>query len=790
MPVLILLPGPPPAPEFSLTSFYDLGGPGNGLQESVYDLISPPLTAYLISTYNLIGALFSTYEGVYDLGTGGQAWFQTSVYDLLQIAQPLLIGVTPPVTTAPTRPTSTPGTSPLFVPGLSVYGKDGNYLGQITTFTLEDHPSNALNQAGTLRFTVPVTNDAIGTPNPDVDLLIEDRIVVIGDNVGGPTFGFPIDTLLSQGSMIEATCSDMVTSYIQGVEVGDAQASIDPTAVNTALDLSLTGQIIARSGETTVGVVTQIMGQVNQMRARDGELVWDVDAEAGGIFFGDENIAGDGLSALNQVADRGFGEYWSTVHGGSGRLRPVLHWRDRGFNVGTGPALSDGPGGSISVGSNYTATSQPIINAVRVTGSVTAIASQIPAGATALPIQELIPVAEVWADASVYRRRVNLGLAAGYLTNVTVPFTIPTDTTAALALAQQALMLALYKTFLAAVHDSLGRPWHNGWAWQGQSDAQLTESNGKIVNLDAELAADRYIHRRFISSASGATAPNGAIPTTGGPASVVMVAKDGSASFLRVTYDRIQGAQTVAFFSQPKQIDPETIFDFELDRFSDWDPRRDGVGKKVTVTVVQGNAITTTTQWRVVPYGDRTTDASASLTLGVSAIDTNIPLDNVLAFPDPGTKPFVATMDAESVLVTGFFGSTALVQRGYAGTTKAIHEASTTFQYTAPTQTLTDGQGAGQTTPVTPPPLAIPWPQGEAYATKFLSFVSKPKRLYDLQINNQNGDWANIHLGSIHTVNLTSEGKPPDGLTDTGRVIAMAPNGETGLMEVIVEITS
>src|SRR3989304_460595 len=75
------------------------------------------------------------------------------------------------------------------------------------------------------------------------------------------------------------------------------------------------------------------------------------------------------------------------------------------------------------------------------------------------------------------------------------------------------------------------------------------------------------------------------------------------ASYVRVTYDRVNAIQKVARFSMPGDIDPATVFDFEWRRMPEWDPRRDGVGAEVEVRTVIAGAVRTLTAWRLVPYG-------------------------------------------------------------------------------------------------------------------------------------------------------------------------------------------
>src|SRR3989304_2335861 len=221
--------------------------------------------------------------------------------------------------------------------------------------------------------------------------------------------------------------------------------------------------------------------------------------------------------------------------------------------------------GGRSPPTSYPTSVTQLVNAVRLVGSVTRIESLIPPGAKALPVQEVIPVAEVWLPTGNYRRRTNLSLSAPVTLFVEVPYSLPDESQQEQADAAALAMRNLYKTFIRAVHDQYGRPWHDGWAWAGPGpeDADSSEPNA-TVNLVPErvLALRDYVHWLNLSD---------------GPRAIVMKHRT-KASYVRVTYDRVNAIQKVARFSMPGDIDPATVFDFEWGRMPGWGPRSEGVG--------------------------------------------------------------------------------------------------------------------------------------------------------------------------------------------------------------------
>lgn len=220
------------------------------------------------------------------------------------------------------------------------------------------------------------------------------------------------------------------------------------------------------------------------------------------------------------------------------------------------------------------------------------------------------------------------------------------------------------------------------------------------------------------------------------------------------------------------------IFDFELNRIGYWDPRRDGVGSYFNKLSIVDNAPSTKARWHIVPWGTGG-ERQTSLLTGVNATGTQIYVTSTFDFLNE-PLPFKITVGQdpgdEIMLVTAINGTLWTVVRGQDGTTAIIHEPEESVVLTNP------GDVSNPLVSITP----ADWPQGKEWAEQLLDTLGKPTIRLVFQINNRDGAWSKVALGSIHTVNIDSEGKP-GGIHGTVRVIGLAPDEARGALEVLVE---
>ena len=209
------------------------------------------------------------------------------------------------------------------------------------------------------------------------------------------------------------------------------------------------------------------------------------------------------------------------------------------------------------------------------------------------------------------------------------------------------------------------------------------------------------------------------------------------------------------------------IYDFEEDAIDDYDPRRDGIGiLKSTPTVFNG-AVTTRARWHIVSF-DLGSDATTSLTTGISATDQDFEVDSIMGFPDPdsGAFPFLAWIDQgsnrEVIAVLSMIGALWHVLRGQSGTEPIIHEAG------APV-----GREGGE--PWAGFPFPYSWPEGEQWASDELAELSKPRIDLDVHVAHFRDDQLTIDYGSTHAVNVATEGAAGRWV-GTGRAIGWSTN--------------
>lgn len=253
-------------------------------------------------------------------------------------------------------------------------------------------------------------------------------------------------------------------------------------------------------------------------------------------------------------------------------------------------------------------------------------------------------------------------------------------------------------------------------------------------------------------------------------------------AYVRVLYDRVNALQNVSRTASLVEVPDETVFSFEWRRYrqGEYDPASDGIGAASDFMTVKGQHLVHGSL-RVVP-GYQSGDASTSLAFGIDAVTTDIPVSNLYSLPT--AFPYIVTVGTdEKMLVTGSkdVGAVLIVVRGYGGTPASIHEAGEAVEYKA--DEVPEEEEVEETQP---PPQAIPWPSGEAYARKLLEKLSRPKRKYSVRLANVGGDWSTVRLGSQHTLDIQTEGQST-GITSTVRVLGFAPDYMAGSMELIVE---
>ena len=809
-----------------------------------------------------VGAVQTALEGLSNVGSGDVVVTGTpgayviefvGQYAAMTVAQVSVdpTGLTGTTTTPPsgTSRVVTPGTphgGATVMAGIQVYDKAGERLGAILEYSIGQPPSRAIAFRGSFGFSVPreLVDPKTGNlhPNPDLELLPDgaavkgDRLVVIGDSTqpDNPWAGYVTHIEYTDGAAI-VNCTD-ITDLLSSAELPADDS------------LRATEAIVIPSGTIARAMVPIIVEHANNWYARNGEIQWSYDATGSETFFGYQRLSGSAAGALDTLVRRSFAEWTWRVDLTATSMTPVVVWRDE-FSEGVGPALSDGPDGNIVEGYGMSTDPTRVINGVRVTGSVTKIESKIPAGAVAEPYTEIIPVAEVWEDAEGYRRRVE-DQTAGFLWEVQVEWSLDGAAQDGIATAEEARRRQQFRDFIRGFHAQFGRPWHDGWSWNGGAGSDDEHELYELgLDNDKYLSQDNWVHFRQMGVLGWDNVAR--------PVAIVMRRRGWEGQPQTYKQYTVRGGDHLWKISK-KLYGHGNMWDelFRINRgriraanqakgINPYGPKQYRVHKG-TVLDYPSKSGTTFHGQSICVYYDR---VNAMQVVFGRRRPRVVPTSTVFDFEwrryrmgqyDPKTQgvgqdsPFRTVkggrLRTRSWRVVpsnaGGSGSTSLLYGITAGATKvpvvSVLPLPTQFPFVTTVGTdekmlvkgihlnvMTVERGYDGTTasiheagePVeyevleddeeddayeSTTPDIVPWPEGEAYAKRLLQEVRLPKRQWTLHVANVGGHWSRIRIGTTHTLNLTNEG-PAGGMSGTVRVLGYAPDVEAGTKELIVE---
>jgi hypothetical protein len=738
-----------------------------------------------------------------------------------------------------------------FQPVLLIFDKGGTQLGTITTFGITSPPTQAIMNfrastaaQGSMTFIVPRTLEDGETPNPEADLIFDDRFVVVGLEIGGPLWGGSITVQESSAGVIQAECTDMFGQFVNtpSIEV-DEEMTVSTPAWS---------------------VIAEILNTFNSRKATDGELTWAIESSGSKVFRGSKfSTNGDAMTAIQTVVENAGIELMWRISVGGGQLSTTLVVADK-FESASSFAIQDGANGNIMANPRIIRDPTNVVHEITLTGEPTDLSDCMPEYAQ-WAITNSTPTVTVSVDPGPLRRRAKL--------DVSVPWGYSAETIAGLCSETLDQVWDMYYSFLRAIHDMEGRPFHKGFLWEGVPSTYFDSRQSGSTALSRQTWRTRL---QLVET------------FTNTPASAIMIsdatAQNNRNSWLIVTYNRqtdtqvvrywpVQGAgaaagasvtkwqisgttiiytvsgtriiDRVSFFSAStgafcesyntrvydpvdkryrnlrrvtaggfygKYIDPADpdltfsdygsdagvavgdfsqlvgkIYDFELYNVDLWDPYRDGIGVLKSALTLYNAAPTTRERWHLVSYnaGD---NASTSIVYGVSATDTEWVVESAAGFPTPetGDFPFKIQIDdglaTEIVMVVGAEGLLWTVQRGQDGTTAIVHEPGTGIRRL----------GAGAPTGLTP--TDIPWPEGQAYAEELLAMLSQATIAIELDIANIDDAWREADFGAVMPVIITTEGAG-GGFNGTARVVGRSPDpfgaaGPAGSMKVVLEVAT
>jgi hypothetical protein len=399
-------------------------------------------------------------------------------------------------------------TSWAFLPAALVYDKGGHLLGSLHNMTVTSPPSREIGSVGSGSAKVPADDLS-------ASLLWDDRIVVLQTSDG------------------EEPWAGAAT--VQTTEEGDKEASLED-----ALSLLAGGPNVEMKSEVSDGTPASEMYRRaialhNTRAAADGEVTWDVDASGTHTFHGDIDFKdGDVLALINHIAERSDTEFRFGVRQAGSLFVPVLVGRDR-LSAPSAPTLKDqadptvfDPAANIINGSiRYVRDPTPIVHEIKLTGATTQLEDCLPDYAK-WAVHNVTPEVTVRVDPGQHRRRARL--------DVSVEWGLSHSVIAELCAATLDAVWDLYYSFLRAIHDIEGRPYHDGYVFTGPSEYLESQD----ASADALSRAAFHTRRQLVET----------FPDT--PAAAVMISDaqviNNLHEWLIVNYNRRTAVQSVGFF--------------------------------------------------------------------------------------------------------------------------------------------------------------------------------------------------------------------------------------------------
>ena len=388
---------------------------------------------------------------------------------------------------------------------MMVFDKAGTYLGSISAFNVSNPPVRYLRS-------MRVTNEGgmtfnVSRHSPDVGLIASDRLVLLQSPRGEKPWWGTMSHELDARGILERPCRDPWTLLRDGPSIVLEEEVNDDTPA--------------------IAVVQRIIELHNDLRAATGEVQWELDLAGSRPFRGDIDFDTDTLTCLDTIIKRSRIEMAWDVRLDGNRLVPILRVRDR-FDAGAGAALHDGPGGNVLSGVQMVEDPTPLVFSIRLHGISTDLARCLPEWAQ-WALKDIQPEVTVSVDPGAYRNRQRL--------DESLDWGLSKRAQDAMCNLILDWLWRLYHSFLMAVHDIEGRPWHEGWAYLGPPDHYEPKTNGKdSLSRRAWKTRLQLVEVR---------------PEE--PASAVMISENSSMINLRewliVRYDRRTGVQSVTVWA-------------------------------------------------------------------------------------------------------------------------------------------------------------------------------------------------------------------------------------------------
>jgi len=415
----------------TLGQFFDISGKIATILEQPYDVLAAPAVTGLYQLWDAQGAAAGEVSQVFSV-LGPASANVGQLFDISAV----------PVSSG--GPTAVGAIASVWQP-IMVFDKAGTYLGSIKTFNVSSPPvrylrSMRVRNSGAATFTV-------SRHSPELDLVAGDRLVLIRSMNGEEPWVGTMSPRASGDGTVE-------------VESRDAFALLED-----GVSLKLEEQV--SDGTPAAAIVSRVMALHNDDRALRGELIWQVDSSSSRPFRGNLAVDGVTLAVLDSVIDRSGIELAWTGSAVTGRLILTLQVRDT-LAAGAGSAVFDGPGGNVTAGVRAIEDPTPMVHRIKLTGTETDLAACLPTWAQ-WAAKDITPEVTVEVSPGAHRFRELV---------TSVDWGLSQSAVQAQCNAIVDWLTNLYHSFLMAIHDIEGRPWHEGWAYLGPPDTLEPMSAG------------------------------------------------------------------------------------------------------------------------------------------------------------------------------------------------------------------------------------------------------------------------------------------------------------------------
>lgn len=772
---------------------------------------------------------------------------------------------------------------------LIVYDKGGALIGAVTKFNIPSPRSHMVNVPGQMAFEIPVNH-------PDAQLVADDRLVTVTSDQDGATWLGSMGRQEWTDSKVSVSCPDAF-DLLTGAPLKFTDGSKDPKTGKTTKD-----ELTIEDDTPATALYQIVLKKLNEEKAKHCEVEWGFDGEGcTKTFRGDLPSGGDAMSYISLIGERSQTEYAWRADGPI----PTLVVRDKfegisgpalfdgpGGNIMSQPSLVSDPSARIS---SLKLTGQTTFLAKWVPAwggwAVHEITPEVD-----------ISIDGEGCDGPRWRRDEQV--TVDWSLSKKEQKRLAALTTARLWRMFYTFLYAQHDLYGMPFYDDKwsyeGPPAEiemdltlDRWHTRNQMGLYHTTTPAHIV-MDSEAAGEFVIVVYFRTTGTKVVMklprtetytypiPTGTV-AVGTELTIYTVSGDNSAVYATWTSDgsgvKLGSPQVVdapgggsgnisvreilsgpftghyvntseadwTFTSPDETLALQVggqigkIWPFERDKVVQWDPRRDGVGKKLTRPSVLNAQLRTIPRWHFIQY--TTGGGVTSLTRSVGVNDTVIFVDSSDDFPEPPFDIVVGDPEGngdEGMRVTHIFGSEFTVVRGTASKTALSMDAAegdTVIHVdVGPESTLVAGRAviidgtayvvasvAGDTVTLKTPLVAdlasgeavtfttaqlihdegspvslangdvfdgfkfpYTWPEGEAYAKDLLDRRSKPRILVAQKVANKGGAWG-VELGSMCPITYTTEGPLGPGWSGTGRVVGIAPDEESGTMEIMTE---